>query len=215
MLAPQLRARIPSRHHAVDPEPGLRRIASLLAFRVGRILPSTFSVAVNDYGFELVGPVAAPLRDALSNGLFSQQHLADDIAQCLNGVEMAKRQFREIARIAGLVFSGFPGAKKTARQLQASTGLLYDVFRNYDPGNLLLDQARREVLERQLEYSRIVETLEAMERARVVHLRTERLTPLAFPLMVDRLRDRLSSEKLSDRVKRMQEALERAAGSAS
>ena len=189
-------------------------LAALCAFRLARRTPLSFSMSANDYGFELVSPVPAPLRESLADGLFSGRNLADDIAQCLNGVEMAKRQFREIARIAGLVFSGFPGAQKTARQLQASTGLLYDVFQNYDPGNLLLDQARREVLERQLEYSRLVETLEQMERSRRVLIRTERLTPLAFPLMVDRLRDRLTSEKLSDRVRRMQEALERAAGEA-
>lgn len=189
-------------------------LAALCAYRLSRRAPLTFSMSANDYGFELVCPVAPPLQEALETGLFSTQHLVDDIEHCLNGVEMAKRQFREIARIAGLVFSGFPGAQKSTRQIQATSGLLYDVFRNYDPANLLLDQSRREVLERQLEYGRLVETLQAMQQARIVHIRTERLTPLAFPLMVDRLRDRLSSEKLSDRIRRMQESLERAAGPA-
>jgi len=186
-------------------------LAALCAYRLSRRTPITFSMSANDYGFELVSPTPAPLRGALDEGLFTTNRLADDIAHCLNSVEMGKRQFREIARIAGLVFSGFPGAQKSARQLQASTGLLYDVFSNYDPANLLLDQARREVLERQLEHARLVETLRALERARVVHRNCERFTPLAFPLMVDRLRERLTSEKLSDRIQRMQQVLERAA----
>jgi ATP-dependent Lhr-like helicase len=186
-------------------------LAALFAWRIAQQAPITFSMSANDYGFELVSPTLAPLQQAIDHGLFSTDDLGRDIALCLNSVEMGKRQFREIARIAGLVFTGFPGAQKTARQLQASTGLLYDVFSNYDPGNLLLDQARREVLERQLEQTRLIETLKEMQRARLLLTRCERFTPLSFPLMVDRLRDRLSSEKLSDRVRRMQQALEAAA----
>jgi ATP-dependent Lhr-like helicase len=129
----------------------------------------------------------------------------------MNGVEMGRRQFREIARIAGLVFEGYANQRKTGRQLQASTGLIYDVFRNYDPENLLLKQSHIEVLERQLEYSRLVGTLQSLEERTVALRDTKRFTPLSFPLMVDRLRERLSSETLAERVRRMQQALERAA----
>jgi ATP-dependent Lhr-like helicase len=126
---------------------------------------------------------------------------------------MGKRQFREIARVAGLVFQGYPGQQRTARQLQASSGLLYDVFSNYDPDNLLLRQSRTEVLERQLEHTRLISTLRSLQAARIVRRRPQRLTPLAFPLVVARLRERLSSEKLSDRIARMTLQLEKAAGS--
>jgi ATP-dependent helicase Lhr and Lhr-like helicase len=125
---------------------------------------------------------------------------------------MARRQFREIARVSGLVFPGLPRAGKTARQLQASSGLFFDVFRKHDPGNLLVAQAQREVLERQLESSRLGRTLERLSRARVIVTEPRRTPPLAFPLLVDRARDRVSSETLADRVRRMQLALERAAG---
>jgi ATP-dependent helicase Lhr and Lhr-like helicase len=124
---------------------------------------------------------------------------------------MARRQFREIARVAGLIFEGFPG-EKSLRQVQASSGLLFDVFAQYDPDNLLLVQARREVLERQLEQSRLVAALDRIVAARVVVVDVPRITPLAFPLLVDRLRDRVSSETLADRVRKMQLQLERAAG---
>lgn len=122
---------------------------------------------------------------------------------------MAKRQFREIARVAGLVFPGFPRAGKSARQLQASAGLFFDVFQRFDPGNLLVSQAHREVLERQLESSRLGRTLERLSSARVVVTTPQRTPPLAFPLLVDRTRERVSSESLPDRVRRMQKSLER------
>jgi ATP-dependent Lhr-like helicase len=125
---------------------------------------------------------------------------------------MARRQFREIARVAGLVFPGLPRAGKSARQLQASSGLFFDVFQRHDPGNLLVAQAHREVLERQLESSRVGRALERLSRARLVVTEPRRTPPLAFPLLVDRARERLSSETLADRVRRMQLALERAAG---
>jgi ATP-dependent Lhr-like helicase len=148
----------------------------------------------------------------LKAGLLSTEDLVEDMLASLNAAELSKRQFREIARVAGLVFPGMPRSGKTARQLQASSGLFFDVFQRYDPDNLLLAQAHREVLERQLERSRLGATLQRLSEAHVVITEPKRFTPLAFPLLVDRTRNKVSSEKLGDRIKRMQLALERAAG---
>ena len=169
-------------------------------------------MSFNDYGFELLSPDEAPIEQALKSGLLDPSNLVDDIPASLNATEMAKRQFREIARVAGLVFPGFPHSGKSARQLQASSGLFFDVFQRYDPNNLLLAQAHREVLERQLERSRLGTTLRRLSQARIVITVPKRFTPLSFPLLVDRTRNKVSSEKLTDRIKRMQLALERAAG---
>jgi ATP-dependent Lhr-like helicase len=187
-------------------------LAALFAWRISRVAPITFSMSSNDYGFELLSPEEAPLDEALAGGLLDPGNLVDDIPASLNATEMARRQFREIARVAGLVFPGYPRSGKTARQLQASSGLFFDVFRRYDAGNRLLAQAHREVLERQLERTRLGHTLRRLSRARLVITAPKRTPPLAFPLLIDRNRDKVSSEKLSDRVKRMQRALERAAG---
>jgi ATP-dependent helicase Lhr and Lhr-like helicase len=186
-------------------------LAALFAYRLSRFAPISFTLAANDYGLELLSADAAPLEEALARGLLSPRDLFDDLPAALNASEMAKRQFREIARIAGLVFPGFPRSGKTARQLQASSGLFFDVLERYDPANLLLGQARREVLERQLERSRLARTLERLASSRVVITTPRRTPPLAFPLLVDRARDRVSSEALADRIRRMQLALERAA----
>lgn len=183
----------------------------MVAWRLARRTPATFSMSVNDYGFELLSATRVDLDAAIADGLFDSHNLEDDIEQSLNAAEMGKRQFREVARIAGLVFQGYPGQHKTARQLQASSGLLYDVFDNYDPGNLLLEQARREVLERQFEHARLVKTLDEIEGLRVDQQICERFTPLSFPLMVGRLRERLSTESLTRRIERMQRSLDRAA----
>jgi len=186
-------------------------LVALLAHRMSKIRPITFSMSVNDYGFELLSPTLAPWKESLKQGLFSSTDIEKDIAACMNAAELGKRQFREVAYIAGLIFPGYPGNPKSARQLQASTGLLYDVFSNYDSDNMLLKQAHREVFERQLESTRLLRTLQEMRDCRHVEKEVARFTPLAFPLMVERLRERLSSEKLGDRVRRMQEALEKAA----
>ncbi len=186
-------------------------LAALFAYRISRLRPITFTLAVNDYGLELLSADPAPLEEALAAGLLSPGELFADIVASLNAVEMAKRQFREIARIAGLLFQGFPGQRKPARHLQASSGLFYEVFAQYDPGNLLLHQAQREVLEQQLESSRLGRTLARLAQARVTVLDLERTSPLAFPLLVDRMREKLSSETLADRVRRMQARLEKAA----
>ena len=188
-------------------------LAALCAYRMAQLQPFSFSFSCNDYGFELLSPDAAPLEEALEAGLFSTAHLLHDITHSLNAAELARRQFREIARVAGLIFSGYPGQSKSVKQLQASSSLLYDVFSKYDEGNLLIQQAQREVLERQLESSRLGRVLERLSTSTVRVIDVERPTPLAFPLMVDMTRAKLSTEKLADRVKRMTVAAEKPARS--
>jgi len=187
-------------------------LSALCAYRLARHAPITFSMASNDYGFELVSPTEPPIAAALEGQLFSPDNLVEDIQAALNATEMARRQFRELARVAGLVFPGFPRAGKTARQLQMSSSLFFDVLRQYDPGNLLLSQAAREVLERQLESTRLGATLRRLFQSRVIVRHPKRVTPFGFPLVVDRNREKVSSELLADRIRRMQLALEKAAG---
>ena len=186
-------------------------IGSLLAWRLAGGRGATFSIAVNDYGLELVSPDPvdwAPVRDARA---FSADGLLDDVLASLNSGELAQRRFREIARVSGLVFQGFPGAPKSTRQLQASAGLFFEVFRRHDAGNLLLGQAQREVLEQELELGRLRATLARIAACETRFVELARPTPFAFPLMVERLREKLTTEKLSQRVARMVAELERAA----
>ena len=186
-------------------------LAALFAYRIAQLGPISFTLAANDYGLELLSADRAPLDEALEAGLLSADHLLHDIPASLNAAELARRQFREIARVAGLIFQGYPGVNKSVKQLQASSELLYDVFARYDPDNLLLFQAHREVLERQLEQSRLAHALARMASGRVSVVDVERPTPLAFPLLVDRAREQLTSEKLADRIRRMAAPLEQAA----
>jgi ATP-dependent helicase Lhr and Lhr-like helicase len=186
-------------------------LGSLLAWRVARTQPLTFSIAVNDYGLELLTREPVDWAQQLRDGLLNTQNLLHDIEQCMNAAEMGRRRFREIARVSGLVFQGFPGSHKSTRQLQASSGLIYDVFARYDPDNLLLAQARSEALQQELELTRLSTTLDRMQRQRLLLQHPEHVTPFAFPLMVERIREKLTTEKLSDRVARMIKDLERAA----
>jgi ATP-dependent Lhr-like helicase len=186
-------------------------LAALFAYRIAQLGPISFTLAANDYGLELLSPDRAPLDDAIEAGLLSPEHLLHDIPASLNAAELARRQFREIARIAGLVFQGYPGAAKAAKQVQASSELIYDVFARYDPDNLLLFQAHREVMERQLEQSRLARALQRIGEGRLSVVEVERPTPLAFGLLVDRAREQVTSEKIGDRIRRMVAPLERAA----
>jgi ATP-dependent helicase Lhr and Lhr-like helicase len=189
-------------------------IAGLLAYRLAQLKPQTFTIAINDYGLELVSPDPIEVNENLLRKLLSPVDLADDVLESLNAGELAKRQFREVARVAGLINPGLPNAGRTARQLQASSGLFYDVFREYDPGNLLLWQANREVLDRQFEITRLKTALDRLSRCTVTFTEPPRPTPFAFPLLVERMRDAISSEKLADRVAKLAAELERKAGPA-
>ena len=184
-------------------------MAAVLAFRISRITPITFSLAMNDYGFELLSDQPIPLDDTNSYELFSPENLFADIQRSLNSVEMARRKFRDIAVIGGLIFQGFPGEQKKARHLQSSASLLFNVFAEYEPGNLLLRQAYNEVMEQQMEEERLRNMLERIQKSQIIITYPNRLTPFCFPIKVDSMRENLTSEKLEDRVKRMQMQLEK------
>jgi ATP-dependent Lhr-like helicase len=188
-------------------------LATLLAQRLARETPATYTLSANDYGFELVSREPVALDEARLRRLLQPDGLAEDLVESLNLSEVARRQFRDIARIAGLVLQGLPGRPKTTRQLQASSGLIYDVLQRYDPANLLLAQATREVLENQLEAQRLRVCLERLSAGEIVLVAPARLTPLSFPLWAESLQSQvLSTESWEERVLKMVESLERAAG---
>lgn len=184
-------------------------MSALVAYRISQLTPITFSIAMNDYGFELLSDKEIPIEEALNKDLFSDKNLVEDIFSSLNDTELAKRRFRGICQIAGLIFEGFPGQKKASRHLQSSSGLFFDVFDQYEPDNLLLQQAYDEVLSYQLDEVRLRKALKRIQTQRITLKHTEQFTPFAFPIMVDRLRERLSSESLVNRVQRMQVQLEK------
>jgi ATP-dependent Lhr-like helicase len=192
-------------------------LASLMAYRIGQAQPITFSIAVNDYGFELLSAEAVEWGRVFGGatgaavGLFETAHLLEDVLASLNATQLSQQRFREVARIAGLVFQGYPGQPKSNRQVQASSSLFFEVFRKHDAANLLLTQAQREVLEQELELTRLEDTLTELHGRKLAYCAVRRATPFGFALMVERFREKVSTEKLSDRVARMVRELEKAA----
>ena len=188
-------------------------IGFLWASRLTRLERGTITVSVNDYGFELLAPKGYPMAELLedhSDQLLDCDHLEHDLQNALNLSELQRRRFRAIAQIAGLMNRGFPGSSKSTGQLQISASLLFDVFHRHEPQNRLLLQAQREVLEEQLELARLESALQRAAGQEWLHVHTPRPGPLAFPLLVERLNNRMSNESVLERVQRMRdEALRR------
>lgn len=182
-------------------------MAAILAWRISKITPITFSFAMNDYGFELLSDQPIPVDDTNVYELFTPDNLLADIQRSANATEMAKRKFRDIAVIGGLIFQGYPGEQKKARHLQSSASLLFNVFSEYEPNNLLLRQAYQEVFDQQMEEVRLRNMLERIQQSNIIITFPQQLTPFCFPIKVDSMRENLTSEKLEDRVKRMQAQL--------
>ncbi|MEO5811060.1 MAG: ligase-associated DNA damage response DEXH box helicase [Rhodanobacter sp.] len=187
-------------------------LAAVLAYRLSRMQKADYGYAVNDYGLAITARRLPPLTDATLRELLHPWHLRSDIRASINLTELARRQFREVARVAGLVFNGYPGSAKTVHQLQVSSGLLFDVLRQHDPTHPLLWQAEREVLDQQLDYARLRQCLIRTARGKLVYVETARLSPLAFPLWVERLRGGVHADDWKSRVERMLATLEKAAG---
>lgn len=178
-------------------------LGALTAFRLARGTDQAVSVAQNDYGFTVSADQQLPLDEDILRDALSLDDLVEDLVECLNTSEMAKRQFREIARVAGLIVQDLPGRKPNTKNLQVSANLLYEVFERYDPQNLLLEQSKREILERQLELTRLQTTLEEIATRPFVLRETEKLTPMAFPLWADRLTATHTSDNAKSRLEKM------------
>ncbi len=184
-------------------------MASLIGYRLGRLKPISFSIAMNDYGFELLSEQPIPIDEENIKELFSPVGLSDDIIASINATEMARRKFRDIACISGLVFQGYPGKYVANKHLQSSAGLFFNVFTDYDKHNLLLRQAYDEAFYQQIEEPRLAAALHRIQASKVVIIKTDRYTPLCFPIKVDSLRDNMSSEELSQRIERMTAEVEK------
>ncbi|NEQ45112.1 MAG: ligase-associated DNA damage response DEXH box helicase [Leptolyngbya sp. SIOISBB] len=177
----------------------------LWGYRLARQKSATFTISVNDYGFEILGPKGYPFEELFSDDFFSLENLEADIKASLNISELTQRKFRGVAQVAGLVFKGYPGSRKTSSQLQVSSSLLYEVFSKYEPNNLLLKQAEREVMAEQLETHRLAKLLEKLSQLKIVWQATSRPGPLAFPLLVERLGTRMTNESLLERIERLKQ----------
>jgi ATP-dependent Lhr-like helicase len=178
-------------------------MAALVAYRISQIQPITFSIAMNDYGFELLSDQPIPIDEAVETNMLGAENLLTDIQASINSTEMARRKFRDIAAISGLVFKGYPGKPVKDRHLQSSSQLFFNVFHDYEAHNLLLRQAYEEVLDFQLEEARLRRALERITKQKIIITHPDKPSPFAFPIIVDRLREKLTSEKLEDRIKRM------------
>ena len=178
-------------------------MAALMAYRIAQMQPISFSIAMNDYGFELLSDQPIPIEEAVETNILGVDNLLTDIQASINSTEMARRKFRDIAAISGLVFKGYPGKPVKDRHLQSSSQLFFNVFHDYEAHNLLLRQAYEEVMDFQLEEARLRKALERIAKQKIIITHPEKPTPFAFPIIVDRLREKLTSEKLEDRIKKM------------
>lgn len=178
-------------------------MAALMAHRIAQLQPISFSIAMNDYGFELLSDQEIPIEEAVETDVLGVDNLLKDIQASINSTEMARRKFRDIAAISGLIFKGYPGKPVKDRHLQSSSQLFFNVFHDYEAHNLLLRQAYEEVMDFQLEEARLRAALERISHQKIRITYPDKPTPFAFPIIVDRLREKLTSEKLEDRIKKM------------
>ena len=180
-----------------------------MAYRISLMSPITFSMSFNDYGYELLSDQAFSKEDFMDNNLLTLDYLHEDLEKSINISEMARRRFRDIAVISGMVFQGFPNKPIKAKHLQSGSQLFYDVFKDYEPDNLLYQQALEETFDHGMERGRMTQVFENIQEQNIVWCDCSQPTPFSFPLITDRIRSKLSSESVEDRIKKMYLQLEK------
>lgn len=185
-------------------------MAALIAYRISKLAPISFSMAMNDYGFELFSDKQIPLNEDNLEQILTRDNLMTDVISSINAAEMARRKFRDIAVISGMVIQNFPGQQRSNKSLQSSAGLIFKVLEDYDPDHFLVRQSYTEVFNMQLQEQRLVEAFKRIEKSKVILKFANSFTPLSFPIKVDSLRQTLSSEDLDSRIKRLVEQAKKA-----
>lgn len=180
-------------------------MAALIAYRISKLAPISFSMAMNDYGFELFSDKQIPLNEDNLEKILTRENLMTDVISSINAAEMARRKFRDIAVISGMVIQNFPGQQRSNKSLQSSAGLIFKVLEDYDPDHFLVRQSYTEVFNMQLQEQRLVEAFKRIEKSKIILKFANSFTPLSFPIKVDSLRQTLSSEDLDSRIKRLVE----------
>lgn len=178
-------------------------MAALIAYRISKLAPISFSMAMNDYGFELFSDKEIPLHEGNLSKVLSRDNLMNDVISSINSAEMARRKFRDIAVISGMVIQNFPGQQRSNKSLQSSAGLIFKVLEDHDPNHFLVRQAYTEVFNMQLQEQRLVEAFKRIESSKIVLKYSHTFTPLSFPIKIDSLRQTLSSEGLDARIQQL------------
>ncbi|MDQ1162135.1 ATP-dependent Lhr-like helicase [Chryseobacterium sp. SORGH_AS 447] len=178
-------------------------MAALVAYRISKLAPISFSMAMNDYGFELFSDKEIPLNEENLGRILTRDNLMNDVISSINAAEMARRKFRDIAVISGMVVQNFPGQQRSNKSLQSSAGLIFKVLEDYDPNHFLVRQAYTEVFNAQLQEQRLVEAFKRIEKSKIILKFANTFTPLSFPIKVDSLRQTLSSEDLDSRIQKL------------
>nr|WP_257621377.1 ligase-associated DNA damage response DEXH box helicase [Chryseobacterium sp. NKUCC03_KSP] len=178
-------------------------MAALIAFRISKLAPISFSMAMNDYGFELFSDKEIPVNEEGLEKILTRDNLMTDVISSINSAEMARRKFRDIAVISGMVVQNFPGQQRSNKALQSSAGLIFKVLEDHDPNHFLVRQAYTEVFNMQLQEQRLVEAFKRIERSKLILKYSNKFTPLSFPIKVDSLRQTLTSESLDARIQKL------------
>ncbi len=178
-------------------------MATLIAYRISKLVAISFSIAMNDYGFELFTDQPIPLNEDILKQLLTVESLMADVFSSINATEMALHKFREIAVISGMVIQSYPGAQRNNKSLQASSSIMFKVLEDFEPQHLLLRQAYTEVFNQQLEEVRLMQAFIRIASSTIIYKESDFFTPLSFPIKVDSLRQSLSSENLATRIEKM------------
>jgi len=178
-------------------------MAALIAYRISKLAPISFSMAMNDYGFELFSDKEIPLNDDNLHKILTRENLMIDVISSINSAEMARRKFRDIAVISGMVIQNLPGQQRSNKALQSSAGLIFKVLEDHDPNHFLVRQAYTEVFNMQLQEQRLVEAFKRIEKSKIILKFANTFTPLSFPIKVDSLRQTLTSESLDARIQKL------------
>ncbi|MEG6508576.1 ligase-associated DNA damage response DEXH box helicase [Methyloligella sp. 2.7D] len=172
-------------------------LGMLLTRRLERLGARPLGFVANEYalaiwGLNDMGSMIATGRLDL-DALFDEDMLGDDLDAWLAESNLMKRSFRACATIAGLIERRHPGQEKSGRQMTVSSDLIYDVLREHEPDHILLQAAWADAASGLIDVGRLNGLLKRV-KGRIRHIRLDRVSPLAVPVMLEIGRESVPGE---------------------
>jgi ATP-dependent Lhr-like helicase len=177
-------------------------LGMLLTRRIERARLKPVGFVASDYALAVWA--AEDLRTMDMHQLFHEDMLGDDLDAWLAESSLMKRTFRNNALIAGLIERRLPRATRTGRQVTFSTDLIYDVLRSHEPDHILLEAARQDAGEGLLDIRRLSDALKRI-RGHVLHMKLDRITPFAVPVILEIGRETVFSGEAAEAILRESE----------
>lgn len=188
-----------------------RRVNDALSRAVAYIISQKYHhdvmISIDDNGFYLSSDSKIGGVEAFEE--LNSNNIRDVLIKAIDKTETLSNRFRDCANRSLMILRRYKGHEKSVGKQQVTSKILLNFVRDLDNHFVILDEARREVIEDYMDIEHAEEILKDIEDKKITIKTVDTVipTPFAFNLVSRGYLDVLKYEDRSEFIKRMHEAI--------